>query len=113
MNRYHMGNCRNYVGQAVAVRTPNGVQQGIVEKVTKKGMYLKPFGGQYASGQNVQDFVTAEQEEQRVLDAVKVRGYRGPYGGVGPYGGGYGYNPYAPWFVSFLTILALWPLLFW
>ncbi|HEU4962397.1 MAG TPA: hypothetical protein VFV52_00845 [Bacilli bacterium] len=105
MNRYHVGNCKQYIGQGVMMQTQNGMRQGLVHKVDKKGIYLKPMGGgQQMSGAYLSDAVTAErnQDELRVMEAYYGRGY-----------GRYGYWNPAWWFVPFLTILALFPLFFW
>ncbi|MCX7568481.1 hypothetical protein OS242_00685 [Tumebacillus sp. DT12] len=118
MQRYNHKTCRSYLGKMVRVHTQQGIQEGVVERVTKKGLYMRRANGgnHLASGPVDQRIFPAEQLDN-TLDAELV--YGRPYGYGAPYGRyrygygyGYGYNP-AAFFVPFLSILALSSLLFW
>lgn len=116
MQRYNHKTCRSYVGKMVRVHTQQGIHEGVVERVTKKGLYMRRANGgnHLASGPVDQRIFPAEQLDN-TLDTELVYGrpygYGAPYGRYG-YGYGYGYNP-AAFFVPFLSILALSSLLFW
>ncbi|TCP52510.1 hypothetical protein EV586_110121 [Tumebacillus sp. BK434] len=123
MCRYHVGNCRPYVGKMVHVQTKDGQHRGVVERVNSRGLYLRPVG--MASGEKENLFRTLEAPASDInAEHIFYGGYRRGFGygrglGYGPglgygrgLGYGYGYNP-AAFFVPFLTILALTGLLFW
>jgi len=96
--RYTATSCKCYIGHAVRVHTAAGIREGVVEKVSSKGMHLRPTGPRHASAD---DGLQAE-----------LIFYGRPIGRPYGYGGyGYGYNP-ARFFVPFLSILALTSLLF-
>ncbi|ASS75673.1 hypothetical protein CIG75_12185 [Tumebacillus algifaecis] len=100
MCRYHASNCRPYVGRMVQIQTRNGFHRGMVDRVSNKGIYLRPVG--LASGEKESSFQTLDSGTS-ALQADHVF-----YGG----GFGYRYNP-AVFLVPFLSILALSSLLFW
>lgn len=115
--------CEQYVGQWVRFRTPYGVHQGMIERVTpSKAIVVSPQ--QYAPAELISDKVDASDMEK--LDIALAWGPVGrgavgyPGAGYGAragagYGGGYGGYGYgwARWAVSFLVIYALFGLWAW
>ncbi len=111
MCRYHAGNCKQYVGQMVQVQTRDTYHRGVVDRITRNGLYLRPVG--MASGVKENQFGTLDLTAPELqAEHIFYGGYRG-FGGYGYGGYGYGFRNPAAFFVPFLTILALSSLLFW
>lgn len=108
--------CQRHIGQYVRFRTPHGLHEGVIEKISgNEAIVLSPR--QFIPVQLASESV--DDDEVRRLDiALAWGGYGGGAGGArGPYGyggyGGYGAYGWGRWAVSFLIIYVLWGLLLW
>jgi hypothetical protein len=97
MYRYNAANCAQYVGRVVAVHTRCGIYRGRIDRVGPQGIYLTPMVARTVEGE-VDNETLLLDNLPSTTDAEEV------FWGWG-WGGGF--------WLPFLSILALSPLLFW
>ncbi len=98
--------CVTNVGNWVSFQTPWGRHRGVITEVNGRGVLMR-VPRQYAP-MGLASHEQTEGDDEKKLDATLAAygyGYRGPYGGYGGYGPGYGagygrwgYPGYGAWY---------------